>query len=158
MCTLHLVQQGLDSVLKEVGMVSYPTRHLSKVPFWLQTISKAMNMTCVSMDSLQMNPWLLHHTFSFELVFLSPEKWYLNRFLSGAKSSSSGRMIGSPKLVFLNPSRGLPDEFFSSSFTKRPKSLVNFFSCFLQISVWFEDTADDTNGHFISLKTDEKSL
>lgn len=98
-------------------------------------------------------------TFSLEFVFLLPEKWYLNLFLSGERSNSSGRTTGSPRVVFLNPSRGVFDDaLVSSSFNNKEKSFVNFFSSFFQVSVCLEETAEDTNGHLISFKTDEKSL
>ena len=38
------VQEGLDIVLKEVGVVCYPARHLSKIPLWLQTLNKRKSL------------------------------------------------------------------------------------------------------------------
>lgn len=170
MSKVQFIQEGLNSVLKKVGVVSYPAWYLSKIPLWLQTKEKSLKLctqpylhafshsTVVFQES---DTHIIFNllTFSLEFVFLSPEKWYLNLFLSGERSNSSGRTIGSPKLVFLNPSRGVfDDHLVSSSFNNRLKSFMNFFSCFFQISACLEETAEDTNGHLISFKINEKSL
>ena len=110
-------------------------------------------------DYIQMHKSLIF-TFSFEFVFLSPEKWYLNLFLRGERSSSRGRTSGSLNPTLLNPFKGVLDDAStsSSSFINILKSFENFFSCFFQISACLEEIDDDTNGHLISFRTAEKSL
>ncbi len=97
---------------------------------------------------------IILHTFSLEFVFLSPKKWYLNLFLSGCTSNSSGPRRGS----FSCAAASLTGEPLSSSSIRRLKTSVNLFMLLFHASRALEETADVVKGHWNSFKIISKSL
>ncbi len=97
---------------------------------------------------------IILHTFSLEFVFLSPKKWYLNLFLSGCTSNSSGPRRGS----FSCAAASLTGKPLSSSSIRRLKTSVNLFMLLFHASRALEETADVVKGHWNSFKIISKSL